>query len=138
MNKMEGVVFTGLGEGKYYMSLNGYLWQFTAKLGFKPFAGTLNLRVNKGDALRFTSGIKEIHVEGFKSESRTFGGLNCFPAVLSTGKSKIKNSEKIKGAVVIPERTHYDQNIVEFIAPINLRKKLRIHDGDTIIMEHNW
>ncbi|KUO93898.1 MAG: riboflavin kinase, partial [Caldivirga sp. JCHS_4] len=42
---LRGVVTTGLGEGGYYMSLEGYRRQFTSKLGFDPYPGTLNVRL---------------------------------------------------------------------------------------------
>jgi len=43
---MEGTVFSGLGEGAYYMSLDGYKEQFVKKLGFSPYPGTLNIRLD--------------------------------------------------------------------------------------------
>ena len=45
---MKAVLFSGLSEGSYYMSLEGYRKQFRSKLGFDPFPGTLNLRVAHG------------------------------------------------------------------------------------------
>src|SRR5437667_10222529 len=39
-----GAVFTGLSEGSYYMSRDGYRKQFISKLRFDPCRGTLNLR----------------------------------------------------------------------------------------------
>ena len=134
--KMEGTVFSGLGEGKYYMSLDGYVRQFVSKFGFKPYSGTLNLRVKSGDTVRFTSTLKEIHVEGFKAESRTFGGLICYHASISNNHGEGKKSVKIIGAIVIPERTHYDNSILELIAPINLRKRLSIKDGDKVMLQN--
>ncbi len=44
---IKGKVFSGLGEGKYYVSLQGYKKQFEEKLGFTPYPGTLNLRIPK-------------------------------------------------------------------------------------------
>ena len=34
-----------MGEGSYYMSLKGYKKQFKEKLGYEPFPGTLNLKL---------------------------------------------------------------------------------------------
>src|SRR6266849_2945505 len=50
MNRREeflftGRVFSGMREGGYYVSLNGYRRQFTKLRGFTPFPGTLNLRL---------------------------------------------------------------------------------------------
>ena len=43
---LEGTVFTGLGEGAYYISKEAYRKQFTEKLGFEPYPGTLNLKLS--------------------------------------------------------------------------------------------
>ena len=36
---LKGKIVTGLGEGAYYMSLDGYKSQFASILGFIPFPG---------------------------------------------------------------------------------------------------
>lgn len=38
-----GRVFSGVGEGSFYVSL--YSKKFLEKLGFRPYPGTLNLRL---------------------------------------------------------------------------------------------
>src|SRR6266705_1469223 len=43
---MKAVVFSGLSEGSYYMSMEGYRRQFKSKLDLDPFPGTQNLRVS--------------------------------------------------------------------------------------------
>ena len=62
-----------------------------------------------------------IIIDEFKSNNRTFGSVRCFNA-------KIEN---IKGAIVLPLRSHYS-NILEFISPEYLRKKLSLKDGDEV------
>ncbi|MEE9323915.1 MAG: DUF120 domain-containing protein, partial [Candidatus Aenigmarchaeota archaeon] len=49
-SKGEGISFgghlvSGSGEGRYYVSQNEYFLQFHDKLGFRPFLGTLNIRL---------------------------------------------------------------------------------------------
>lgn len=43
---LEGRVVSGMGEGAYYMSLEGYRKQFREKLGYEPFPGTLNIKLS--------------------------------------------------------------------------------------------
>ena len=43
---LNGAVVSGIGEGKYYMSLPAYKEQFKTHLGFEPYPGTLNIRLN--------------------------------------------------------------------------------------------
>lgn len=121
-----GTLFTGLGEGQYYIAQDGYLDQFKEKLGFVPFPGTLNLRLNDQSSIlrRKFEDHKGIEINGFKSEDRTFGGGKCFH-------SKIKD---IDCAVIIPDRTHYPGDILEILSPKNLRNGLNLKDGDEIII----
>lgn len=119
-----GNVITGLGEGQYYISRDGYMSQFRDKLGFKPYPGTLNVRLDGASAEmreRMTL-IKPIVVHGFSDGERSFGGGKCY----------LIEIEGIRGAVVIPDRTHYPADLLEIIAPVKLREMLRINDGDKV------
>ena len=40
-----------------------------------------------------------------------------------------------KAAILIIERTHHHPNVVEIIAPINLREKLSVSDEDIITVK---
>jgi len=42
---LQGTVVSGIGEGRYYMSLAPYVQQFSEKIGFAPYPGTLNIRL---------------------------------------------------------------------------------------------
>jgi Transcriptional regulator of a riboflavin/FAD biosynthetic operon len=44
---ISGKVFSGLGEGKYYISQENYKNGLKSILGFEPFLGTLNIRISK-------------------------------------------------------------------------------------------
>ncbi len=122
---MNGVVFSGLSEGSYYMSLEGYRKQFRSKLGFDPYPGTLNLRVRKEDQneRRLLESFPFIYVEGFANAQRSYGPAKCFKAVVN---------EKIQSAIVLPIRAHYGEDVVEIIAPHPLRKQLKLKDGDLV------
>ncbi len=121
---MNAVVFSGLAEGSYYMSLDGYRKQFRAKLGFDPFPGTLNLRVRKEDLgeRRMLDSYPSVYIDGFANEKRSYGAAKCYRAIVN---------EKVQGAIVIPVRAHYGEDVVEIIASESLRKRLRLKDGDT-------
>ena len=45
--ELKGTLISGMGEGAYYMSLKGYTKQFKSKIGYVPFPGTLNVRLDK-------------------------------------------------------------------------------------------
>ncbi|MEM2320764.1 MAG: DUF120 domain-containing protein [Candidatus Bathyarchaeia archaeon] len=126
---LEGEVFTGLGEGAYYVAQEGYRRQFVEKLGFDPYPGTLNLKISDGKSmmLRATLDIYPgIEIKGFRNKNRTFGPVKCFLAIIGG---------RERGAVVIAERSHYSENVLEVIAPIYLREKLGLKDGDKVKVE---
>jgi riboflavin kinase len=43
----------------------------------------------------------------------------------------------VNGAVLLVNRTHYDETVLELIAPVNLRETLKIRDGDKIKVKIN-
>jgi len=119
-----GQVFTGYGEGGYYVSLHGYARQFLEKLGFEPFPGTLNLRLNSPAQIeqrRQLHFLKGVEIQGFEDGSRTYGPVKCFRATFE---------DKYPAAVLGIERTHYDHSVIEVISKVNLRKTLGLKDGD--------
>jgi len=126
---LEGTVFTGLGEGAYYILKEHYRKQFIEKLGFDPYPGTLNLKLTTEYDMKTRTELEAypaVEIQGFKNEDRTFGLVKCFPA-------KIDN--KIKGALILALRSHYDRSVLELIAPVNLRKHLNLKDGNKVKAE---
>ena len=125
----EGVVFTGLGEGRYYMSLEGYRKQFLEKLGFDLFPGTLNLRLTSPHELEERRRLEEgrsILIPGFANGVRTYSAVKVLPA---------KVNRLVDGAVLLIERTHHGGDVLEVVAPIDLRKRFKIKDGDRVNVE---
>ncbi len=124
---IKGKIVSGVGEGKYYVGLEGYKKQFVEKLGFSPFLGTLNIKISK-EQMYFRRVLDEeegILIEGFKTADRTFGDVKAF-------KCRI---DGVEGALIFPQRTHYNKEIIEVIAPVNLREKLGLKDGDEVEVE---
>ena len=126
---LEGVLFTGLGEGAYYVTRDKYRKQFMEKLGFDPYPGTLNIKLTSEYDTKARSELETypgIEVEGFKDESRTFGNVKCYPAVINN---------KTKGAVIFALRSHYNSSVLEIIAPSYLRNQLKLKDGHKVKVE---
>ena len=122
--ELVGTVLTGLGEGQYYLSSEGYKKQIEQKLGFTPYPGTLNIKLDS-ESVRLRGNLDAkagIKINGFTSEKRTFGGGICFPVTI----------KDVKCAIIQPERTHYSPEILEIIAPVNLRKHLNLHDSSIV------
>ena len=122
---LSGKVITGLGEGQYYISLEGYRKQFREKLGFDPYPGTLNIKLDMQSIELRKRITGHIRISGFTDQNRTFGKGSCFNVRISG----------MEGAVITPERTHYPEDIIEIIAPVNLRNYLDIRDGSVVQVE---
>ena len=121
-----GKVASGLGEGRYYLSQPGYVVQFTERLGYSPYPGTLNVRVG-GPALRKVEIVGSwtgLRIDGFQASGRTFGGATCFPARMNGHPCHL----------IHPDRTHY-QDVVEFVASDCLRDSLHLRDDDPVELE---
>lgn len=123
-----GKVVTGMGEGAYYMSQKGYREQFLRKLGFNPYPGTLNLRLapSKAGVRRELETYPAITVKGFKRGKRSFGDVQCFPAVIN---------DSVEGAVTLINRTHHSDLVIELIAPVHLRSRLNLREGSDVKVE---
>ncbi len=125
----EALVASGIGDGKYYMSIEGYWAQIKNALGFKPYPGTFNLRIT-GDHPTRDDLIKlsKVHVQGFAYEGRLMGSLDCIRATVA------REDKLVQGALIFPERTHHPNDVVEFIAPVSVRDALKTRDGDLVIV----
>jgi len=124
--ELAGQVVSGVGEGSYYVGQEGYRQQFRRELGFDPYPGTLDLKLDKA-SLELRATLLELpgrQIGGFSTPERTFGPVKCFPAVL----------RGTKVAVILPSRSHYS-DVIELIAPRNLRKGLKLSDGDVVKVE---
>jgi riboflavin kinase len=118
---LHGTVTTGKGEGENFLKLTWVRKQIQEKLGFTPYPGTLNLKLNKKSIKLSKTLQKEKSVE--ISPHKGFRRGKCF-------KANIANS--IDGAIVFPEVTNYPENTIEIIAPVNLREKLQMKNGDLV------
>lgn len=131
--KFEGSVVSGMGEGAYYMSLQGYRRQFKDKLGYEPYPGTLNVRLV--DPL-FMNARRElglhppsVFIEGFSDGTRTYGWVKCYRARINGGDAVSD------AAVLVLERTHYDDTMLELISPFPIKETLGMKNGDRITIE---
>lgn len=132
-----GEVVEGMGEGGYYVSIKGYYKQFKEKLGFEPFKGTLNLRLNETDnkILReLMNQIDPVVIEGFKTLEREYGPVHCYDVYISPLFNKDK---KRKAAILDIKRTHHKENIIEILAKPYLRDYFDLSDGDKLVIKLN-
>lgn len=121
----EGEVVSGLFQGAYYISKEGYQRQIIHKLGFEAFPGTLNVKIKEEEynkRQKLERGLS-IRLEGFKDEERAFGAARVYPCII--------NDEE-EGAMIVAERSSHDYSVMEIISPLYLRRKMELADGDKI------
>ncbi|HPS92319.1 MAG TPA: DUF120 domain-containing protein, partial [Methanothrix sp.] len=63
-----------------------------------------------------------IEIESFTEEGRTFGACRCHRILLNG----------IAAAAVRPEKSRYPLELIEVIAPVQLRLALGLKDGDSV------
>lgn len=130
--RLRGTVTGGMGEGRHYITLSGYMEQFVEKLGYEPYAGTLNVDLD-GESVRrraATDRVEPIEIEGWADDDRTYGPAVCRPATVET-----PDGERYGTAhTIAPERTHHDDDQLEVIAPVKLRDALELGDDTEVIV----
>lgn len=122
MNKkitINGKVISGSGRGKHFVNLPWVKKQINTKLGFNPYLGTLNLRLSNE---RDSSGLRNAKGIIIKPEIGYYAG-KCFRALVM---------KKIEGAVVLPIVPNYPSDLLEILAPVNLRETLGLTDGMSV------
>lgn len=128
--QLVGSVTDGMGEGRHYITLSGYMEQFRAKLGYEPYPGTLNVVLTDESVRRRSalSPLSPVSIDGWRDEDRTYGPAVCHPARVTTASGE----EYTDAHLIVPERTHHDEDQAELIAPDRLRDVLDLDDDDEV------
>ena len=116
----KGTVYSGKGEGKKFVDLPWVKKQIVEKIGFSPYLGTLNLHlakrsIEKKVLLENTTGLK------IKPQPKFCPGV-MFKAQIGD----------LECAIVIPKIPNYPTNVLEIIAPVCLRERLKLVDGNLV------
>jgi riboflavin kinase len=125
---MTGKIVSGRGEGAYFTQIGWVQQQCEEKLGFKPYPGTLNLEISE----EFLSAIE------FLDQEKGIGLISPDPKFCNAMVFKVSLLGMI-GAVILPEekvRVH-PKNIIEIIAPQNIKASLNVKDGDSVTVVFN-
>ena len=117
---MRGAVISGLGKGSKFMPI--YAEKIQEAVGFLPADGTLNLRVDADQHKRLLNSIDAITIPSFTKDGNTYGSIHLYPITI----------DDIQAAIVRPEKTQHDNTTAEIVAPLNLREKLGLEDGDEV------
>lgn len=127
--ELTGTITSGMGEGRHYITLSGYMEQFVERLGYEPFPGTLNVALTDASVRRrgALDSLDPIPIDGWETEDRTYGPAVCYPASVAVGDRSYDPAH-----VITPERTHHEDDQLEVIAPDKLRDELALEDDDHV------
>jgi riboflavin kinase len=122
--EIKGKLISGMGKGSYFMSQKIYLDQFQEKLKFKPFVGTLNIKIDANGI----ANILNIPPEKFNIilGKGKFGDVKFIKALLN---------DEVVGALVFPAKSEHTEDVLEFISDKNLRQKLKLKDEDPLTIK---
>lgn len=119
--KFRGEVLSGRGEAKGFLEIDWVREQCSIAAGFEPYPGTLNLKV---DAVTFALIRRSAMSYGKRIipplEAEAFCEARLLPLFISG----------ISGAIIYPMMDDYYSNIIEVIAPMRLKERKDIRDGN--------
>ena len=97
--------------------------QIIEKLGFNPYSGTLNLRIDKLTMTCYHEIIEDVKQHRIDPPDNSYYPGLCVKAWLNYN---------VLGAIVIPIMPDYPKDLVEVISAHYLREKLSLNDGDEL------
>ncbi|MEM3727822.1 MAG: DUF120 domain-containing protein [Candidatus Bathyarchaeia archaeon] len=118
---MKGKIVSGSGEGSFFTALPWVKRQIKEKLGFVPYPGTLNLKL-AGEYVEGRKLLENVKAIEILPELGYCRG-KCFRAYIG---------RDVACAVALPCVENYPKDVLEIVAPSNLREKLKLKDGDEL------
>ena len=125
--RITGRVFSDLGRGASFMRLDWVQKALRKILGFSPYPGTLNLRLETEQAVATWREIRE-EVQGIEvaAPEPSFCRARCFP---------VEIEGRVRGAAILPEVEGYPADKLEVVASVRLKDELRLADGGRVTIE---
>ncbi len=120
---ISGRIVSGVKQGAFFTQLDWFQEQCLDNLGFKPYAGTLNIEISTDDIPMIKVIEEEAEIEFIPPDSNFCSG-KAYPVMV----------ENIRAAIVMPAegvRIH-GKNIVEIISDRSLKNALNLDDGDCV------
>lgn len=115
-----GTVFSGSGEGRKFIGLPWVKRQIEEKLGFTPYAGTLNIRLTEESMQQ-----KKLLKKAKKFEICPEEGY-CTGALIEAC------IEELNCGLVLPQVPGYPRDVLEIVAACNLRERLGLSDRSKV------
>lgn len=125
MTSLYGRVTAGTGEAAGFMVLPWVVDGVRRALGFEPYPGTLNVRLLDVETLLRWGEIKKRATLRLAPPAPDRCGALLVPLVVAPA---------VPAAVIVPDVTRYDGDVLEVIAAVHLRSQLRLRDGSVLAL----
>lgn len=124
-----GRVFSGLGEGGFYVGI--YARSFRETLGITPYPGTLNVRMEREEGEALESCLLQLQALIVKPPPIPGQRL----ATVRVFAIELVGAPDLPAYIVRPDITVYDRSVVEIVSPMFLRERLGLSDGDLLVFK---
>lgn len=123
--RLTGTIEKGAGQGAFFTQLGWFVAQCRRALGWKPFPGTLNIRVND-------TGLDAL--ERFLGEA-DFEFVPDDPAFCSARVKKVTVNGIAAAVILLPDAVRiHEKRVLEVIAPCHLKSALGVGDGACVTL----
>lgn len=132
--KINGIIFSDLGQASSFMTLDWVMQALQQSLGFSPYPATLNLRPK---AREDVESWERVQHEGraLSLAAADDGFCNARLFLVEIEKPEGESKRRAKGAVLVPDVTGYPKDKIEVVAPVRLKDELGVRDGDQLLLE---
>jgi riboflavin kinase len=124
--KLTGAVFTDLGRASSFMEISWVAASLEQALGFRPYPGTLNMKLDTVDAVNAWRAAQNTEGILINAPDESFCNARCF---------RVRIEGNWPGAVILPAVDGYPADKLEVIAPVRLKDALEIQDGARVSIE---
>lgn len=131
--RIQGVIFSDLGQASKFMALDWVQEALRQLLGFAPYPATLNVRPSTPqDAQLWEEIQREIAAVPLPPLEVGFCSADLY---LVNVKRLLGNGELVRGAVLLPAVIDYPKDKIEIIAQVRVKDALCVKDGDCLVLE---
>ncbi|HTN69775.1 MAG TPA: DUF120 domain-containing protein [Methylomirabilota bacterium] len=132
--KINGIVFSGLGQASSFMALDWVQQALREILGFTPFPATLNVRPQTSEDLQAWGDIRrDMKGVSLPPADGGFCSARLFPVDIHRAESG--RNARARGAVLLPEVADYPEDKIEVVAAVRLKNEFGLQDGVRLTLE---
>jgi riboflavin kinase, archaea type len=131
--RIQGVIFSDLGQASKFMALDWVQEALRQRLGFAPYPATLNVRPSTPqDAQLWEEIQREIAAVPLAPLEVGFCSADLY---LVNVKRLVGSGELVRGAVLLPAVIDYPKDKIEIVAQVRVKDALCVKDGDCLVLE---